>query len=113
VIHQEPEIVPAHVVGENVFIGHLPKQAGLFLDHRALVARTAALLAEFGMAGELAPDQPCEGLGPAQRQMIEIMRAVHAGGRIIAFDEPTSSLTDEEARGSSRSFAGCAPTAWL
>ena len=30
--------------------------------------------------------------------MIEIMRAVRAGGRLIAFDEPTSSLTDEEAR---------------
>ena len=30
--------------------------------------------------------------------MIEIMRAVRAGGRLIAFDEPTSSLTDDEAR---------------
>ena len=40
----------------------------------------------------------CARLGPAQRQMIEIMRAVRAGGRLIAFDEPTSSLTDEEAR---------------
>jgi L-arabinose transport system ATP-binding protein len=98
VIHQEPEIVPHMTVAENVYIGHLPKRAGLFLDRRALVAQTNALLTEFGMAGELAPDQLCEGLGPAQRQMIEIMRAVHAGGRLIAFDEPTSSLTDEEAR---------------
>ena len=44
------------------------------------------------------PADLCARLGPAQRQMIEIMRAVRAGGRLIAFDEPTSSLTDEEAR---------------
>ncbi|MBA3325624.1 MAG: sugar ABC transporter ATP-binding protein, partial [Rhodobacteraceae bacterium] len=98
VIHQEPEIVPHMTVGENIYVGQLPRRAGLLLDGRRLAAQTARLLAEFGMAEELAPDQRCDGLGPAQRQMIEIMRAVHAGGRLIAFDEPTSSLTDAEAR---------------
>ncbi len=98
VIHQEPEIVPHMTVGENIYIGHLPKRAGVLLDSRALSRQTARLLSDFGMDRELSPDQRCEGLGPAQRQMIEIMRAVHAGGRLVAFDEPTSSLTDEEAR---------------
>ncbi|MBN8630816.1 MAG: sugar ABC transporter ATP-binding protein [Rhodobacterales bacterium] len=98
VIHQEPEIVPHMTVGENIFIGNLPKRAGVLLDSRELSLQTARLLSEFGMDQELSPDQRCEGLGPAQRQMIEIMRAVHAGGRLVAFDEPTSSLTDEEAR---------------
>jgi L-arabinose transport system ATP-binding protein len=98
VIHQEPEIVPHMTVGENIFIGRLPRWAGGFLDRAALAAQTTRLLVQFGMAGELSPEQMCEGLGPAQRQMIEIMRAVHAGGRIIAFDEPTSSLTEAEAR---------------
>lgn len=98
VIHQEPEIVPQLSVGENIFIGELPKYLGLLLDRRTLAAKTARLLSDFGMDKELSPTQRCEGLGPAQRQMIEIMRAVHAGGRLIAFDEPTSSLTDAEAR---------------
>ncbi len=98
VIHQEPEIVPHMTVGENIYIGHLPKRAGVLLDARQLSRQTAKLLADFGMERDLSPDQKCEGLGPAQRQMIEIMRAVHAGGRLVAFDEPTSSLTDEEAR---------------
>jgi len=98
VIHQEPEIVPHMTVGENIYIGHLPKHAGVLLDARQLSRQTARLLADFGMERDLSPDQKCEGLGPAQRQMIEIMRAVHAGGRLVAFDEPTSSLTDEEAR---------------
>ncbi len=98
VIHQEPEIVPHMSVGENIFIGHLPRMAGVLLDRRKLAGQTAKLLQDFAMDRELSPGQLCEGLGPAQRQMIEIMRAVHAGGKLIAFDEPTSSLTDEEAR---------------
>ncbi len=98
VIHQEPEVVPHMTVGENIYVGQLPRRAGVLLDGGRLAAQTARLLAEFGMGGELAPEQRCDRLGPAQRQMIEIMRAVHAGGRLIAFDEPTSSLTDAEAR---------------
>jgi L-arabinose transport system ATP-binding protein len=96
VIHQEPEIVPALTVAENVFAGAIPN-VGPFVDRRRLAAGTRAVLARFG-ATEIRPDAPAGTLGPAQRQMVEIMRAVRAGGRIIAFDEPTSSLTDEEAR---------------
>ncbi|KAJ56480.1 ABC transporter [Actibacterium mucosum KCTC 23349] len=98
VIHQEPEIVPDMTVAENIFVGDMPRQGKWFLDRGALNRRTAELLAEFGMSGDLRPTQKCDRLGPAQRQMIEIIRAVRAGGRLIAFDEPTSSLTDDEAR---------------
>jgi L-arabinose transport system ATP-binding protein len=98
VIHQEPEIVPYLTVAENIFMGDMPRRAGLFLDWSSLEGRTAAVLREFGMERDLRPRQLCDALGPAQRQMIEIMRAVRAGGRLIAFDEPTSSLTDDEAR---------------
>ncbi|WP_339983856.1 sugar ABC transporter ATP-binding protein [Gymnodinialimonas ulvae] len=96
VIHQEPEIVPDLTVAENIFAGDLPRKAGHFLDWKRLMRETAALLKKFGIERELHPRQMCGGLGPAQRQMIEIMRAVQAGGRLVAFDEPTSSLTDEE-----------------
>jgi len=98
IIHQEPEIVPYMSVGENIFIGDLPRFGAAFLNRARLRENTRRLLIEFGMETELDPEQHCIGLGPAQRQMIEIMRAVHAGGRLIAFDEPTSSLTDEESR---------------
>lgn len=97
VIHQEPEIVPNMSVGENIFIGDLPRRFGL-LSRRKLTEKTRRILVEFGMERELHAEAKCAGLGPAQRQMIEIMRAVHAGGKLVAFDEPTSSLTDEEAR---------------
>ena len=97
VIHQEPEIVPSLTVAENVFAGAIPR-VGPFVDRRRLMSDAQAVLTRFGAQGDMRPDQAAETLGPAQRQMIEIMRAVRAGGRIIAFDEPTSSLTDEEAR---------------
>ena len=98
VIHQEPDIVPDLTVAENIFIGAMPRRLGVLLDWRGLEERTRAVLSRFGMDEGLRARDLCARLGPAQRQMIEIMRAVRAGGRLIAFDEPTSSLTDEEAR---------------
>jgi L-arabinose transport system ATP-binding protein len=97
VIHQEPEIIPELTVAENIFIGDLQPQGGLFLDRGALEARAAAMLADFDLSSALAPGRPCRDLGPAQRQVIEILRALRPGARLLAFDEPTSSLTEEEA----------------
>ena len=98
VIHQEPEIIPNLSVAENLFLGRLPRRHGGLVDWSRLHRDAAGVLERFGMRGELRPARRCTRLSPAQRQMIEIMRAVDAGGRLIAFDEPTSSLTEEESR---------------
>jgi L-arabinose transport system ATP-binding protein len=97
VIHQEPEIIPELTVAENIFLGAFRAKGVVFLDQDDLSRRTNALLAAFGMDRVLEPDSLCRGLGPAQRQLIEIMRALRPGVRLIAFDEPTSSLTEDEA----------------
>jgi L-arabinose transport system ATP-binding protein len=97
VIHQEPEIIPELTVAENIFLGDFRAKGAVFLDQDDLSRRTVALLAAFGMDRVLEPDSLCRGLGPAQRQLIEIMRALRPGIRLIAFDEPTSSLTEDEA----------------
>lgn len=97
VIHQEPEIIPELTVAENVFIGDMKARGGMFVDRADLFARTEQLLRTFGMQDVISPRQRCEGLGPALRQLIEIMRALRPGARLIAFDEPTSSLTEDEA----------------
>ena len=86
VIHQEPEIVPNLTVAENIFVGELPRLAGVLLDWRKLEEQTDRVLATFGMQQDMRPRQLCGTLGPARRQMIEIMRAIRAGGRLIAFD---------------------------
>lgn len=101
VVHQEPEIIPELTVAENVFIGDYRSRGGL-LDWGDLERRTRTMLTEFGLSGVLEPRQICLGLGPAQRQLIEIMRALRPGLKLLALDEPTSSLTTEE---SERLFA--------
>jgi L-arabinose transport system ATP-binding protein len=98
VIHQEPDIFPDLSVAENLFVGDLRRVAGVFLDRAGLAYRTRALLARFGLEHDLSPWTRAGELGPAHRQLLEIMRALRAGVRLLALDEPTSSLTEEETR---------------
>jgi L-arabinose transport system ATP-binding protein len=98
VIHQEPDIFPDLSVAENLFVGNLGRATRVFLDRAELAARTRALLARFSLEHALSPWTLAGALGPAHRQLLEIMRALRAGVRLLALDEPTSSLTDEEAR---------------
>ncbi len=98
VIHQEPDIAPDLSVAENLFLGDLRAVGGVFLNRRDLLRRTQALLARFRLEHQIRPWTPAGTLGAAHRQLIEIMRALRSGVRILSLDEPTSSLTEEEAR---------------
>ncbi|MGA5821718.1 sugar ABC transporter ATP-binding protein [Kitasatospora sp. NPDC094028] len=99
IIPQEPEIIPHVSVAENVYAGSLPRRAGRRLDRAELRRRTAADLARTGFADVLDPDRLGSELTAAQRQLVEILRALtgRVPPRAIAFDEPTSSLSDHEA----------------
>ena len=97
VIHQEPDIIPDLSIAENLFVGEFRRRAGLFLDRRDLAWRTRQMLAQFGLEADLSPETRAGDLGAAHRQLMEIMRALRAGVRLLALDEPTSSLTEEEA----------------
>jgi len=96
VIAQEPEIVPHVSVAENVYLGELPRRAGRFVDRAALRTRMRTDLARLGFDRDLDPDMLGSKLTAAQRQLVEIMRALTTEARVIAFDEPTSSLSDHE-----------------
>ena len=98
IVHQEPEIIPELSVAENIFIGDLKARGTVFVDWPDLQRRAAAMLARFGLERALEPRAACHGLGPAQRQLIEIMRALRPGVRLLCLDEPTSSLTKDEAQ---------------
>ena len=98
VIHQEPDIVPDLSIAENLFLGGFRRRAGMFLDRTDLARRTVTLLAEFGLERDLDPWLRAGDLRPAQRQLMEIMRALRGGLRVLALDEPTSSLTEEESQ---------------
>lgn len=99
VIYQELHLVPAMTVAENLYLGHLPARLGI-VDRRRL-ARDARRQLEL-IGEDIHPDTPVGELPLAQRQMVEIAKALTRGARIIAFDEPTSSLSEREV---SRLFA--------
>jgi L-arabinose transport system ATP-binding protein len=96
VVAQEPEIIPHVSVAENVYAGVLPRR-GLFFDRASLRAKVAGDLERSGFSGMIDPDQLGGGLSPAQRQIVEILRSLSGAVRVVAFDEPTSSLSDHEA----------------
>ena len=95
VIYQEPEIVPGVDVAENIWVGELPRR-GPFVDRKRLEARVRRDLAEYGFEAVLPMKAMGQDLSPAQRQLVEILRALKSNVRVLALDEPTSSLTEEE-----------------
>ena len=99
IIYQELHLVPRLSVAENLYLGHLPSRAG-WVSRRALHEAARQLLALLGE--DLDPRAEVGTLSIAQRQMVEIAKALSREAKVIAFDEPTSSLTRRE---SDRLFA--------
>jgi L-arabinose transport system ATP-binding protein len=95
VVSQEPEIAAGVSVAENIYLGALP-HSGPFIRRADLNARARADLERFGFGGMLSPTTLGARLSPAQRQVVEIVRCLADDPQIIAFDEPTSSLSDTE-----------------
>ena len=93
VIYQEPNLVPAVTVAENLFVGRLPRR-GLILDRPKLYAMAEREIERLGAT--FAPDDILSDLSTAQRQMVEIGKALAANARILALDEPSSSLSSRE-----------------
>jgi L-arabinose transport system ATP-binding protein len=93
VIYQELHLVPAMTVAENMFLGRLPARMGV-VARRRLHEETERQLRWLGQ--DIAPNAKVGRLPIAQRQMIEIAKALSRGAKVIAFDEPTSSLSARE-----------------
>ncbi len=98
VIYQEPELVPGVSIAENIYLGELPRRFGPFVDWRSLRTQVHEQLARLNFEGVLDPKTLAETLSPAQRQFIEILKALKSDVRVLALDEPTSSLTEQEVR---------------
>lgn len=95
IIYQEPEIIPWVDVQENIWVGELPGRFG-FVNRRQMNNRVQQSLAEYGFENVLPTHLMGYELSSAQRQLVEIMRALKSGIRVLALDEPTSSLTNDE-----------------
>ena len=91
-VSQELSLVPQLDVAQNIFLGQTPAMGigprRRYRDEAAIILQT--------LAPHLQVDAPVQTLGMADRQLVEISRTLARGGRVIAFDEPTSSLTPAE-----------------
>ena len=96
IIYQELTLVPGLTVAENVFLGREARLAPGLVDRPTMIAAAQRLLSHVGAtfdAGGLVA-----GLSIAQRQLVEIAKALSLDARILVMDEPTSALSDRETR---------------
>ncbi|KPQ23302.1 L-arabinose ABC transporter ATP-binding protein AraG [Halomonas sp. hl-4] len=96
IIYQELTLSPNMSVAENLLLGQLPTQRG-FVNRRQLREKALAILDDLG-EGDIHPSTKVRELSIGQQQMIEIGRALLRDAKVIAFDEPTSSLSIQEIR---------------
>jgi simple sugar transport system ATP-binding protein len=89
-VYQENSLVPALTVAQNIFLG----RERFFNRMRGVNIAAQQFLQSLNFGVD--PTASVASLGAAQRQMVEIARAVRQKARIIIFDEPTASLTPEE-----------------
>jgi ABC-type sugar transport system ATPase subunit len=94
IVHQELNLLPDRTVAENVFLGREPVRRGQ-VDRRRMEQDTADLLDRLGAQG-ITPRMPVRWLAVAQRQVVEIVKALSTDARVIAMDEPTAALADHE-----------------
>jgi L-arabinose transport system ATP-binding protein len=90
IIYQELNLVPEMTVAENMMLGRYPVRKNRLIDFNEMY-RTANEQLQYIME-DIDPSVKVKTLPIAQRQMIEISKALLLNARIIAFDEPTSSL---------------------
>jgi len=94
IIYQERQILLELSIAENIFVGNLPTNMFGFIDYKKLYSDTEKLLKEFKL--DKKPTDLVKDLNVAHQQMIEIIKAYHKDFKIIAFDEPTASLSNSE-----------------
>ena len=94
VVHQEMLAFPNLSVTANVFAGREIVGRGGRLQEGAMRERTRELLARLHL--DVPPDAPMDALSAAHRQLVQVARALIFECRVLALDEPTTSLTDAE-----------------
>lgn len=93
IIYQELHLVPEMTVAENIYLGQLPSKKG-FVNRSLLNYEARLQLEHLGL--DIDPDTPLKYLSIGQWQMVEIAKALARNAKVIAFDEPTSSLSARE-----------------
>jgi rhamnose transport system ATP-binding protein len=91
---QEPTVFPDLTVAENVFAGRHRRTRLRSVSWGAMRSEAARILEELG--ADFPPDAPVRGLGVADRQLLEIAKALSSSARLLIMDEPTAALSPHE-----------------
>ncbi len=92
-IHQELNLAEQMSVEENVFLGREIMKGGV-LDRAAMNAKVSEYLREIGL--NISASDRVSDLSIAQKQMVEIIKAISRNARVLIMDEPTAVLTESE-----------------
>lgn len=95
IVYQERSLVEMLSIAENVFANRHPKTKWGMVDYRQLYATTQVLLEQLNLT-HLSPKTRIEVLSPAERQLVEIAKALSQHPQILILDEPTASITEQE-----------------
>ncbi len=93
IVHQELSMIPTLTILENFFLGKETHKNGI-LDKKQMRKEYFEVCEKLDF--HIDPDIKTRDVSVARQQMVEIMKCIHANARIIVFDEPTTSLTDDE-----------------
>ncbi|MBS4206608.1 sugar ABC transporter ATP-binding protein [Bacillus sp. FJAT-50079] len=95
IIHQELNLLPFLSVAENIYIHSLPRN-GINLNRKKLYRDTKELLDELGF--HIDPNAIVGEMTVASQQLVEIAKALSFNSKILVMDEPTSAITEQEAK---------------
>ena len=93
-VHQELNQALKRSVMDNIWLGRYPTIGGIAVNEKKMYNDTMAIFKELDI--NVDPHRIMSTMPVSQRQMVEIAKAVSYNSKVIVFDEPTSSLTEEE-----------------
>ncbi|WP_158589030.1 sugar ABC transporter ATP-binding protein [Alginatibacterium sediminis] len=93
-VYQEFSLISDLSVAENIFLGHSPKTSRNLIDWKEMQAKAQAILDT--LESPIKPKAIVRYLSVAERQIVEIAKALSYESKVLIMDEPTSSLSEED-----------------
>ncbi len=93
-VHQELDVINDLTVADNIFLNREIKKAGILLNTKEMVNRTSKLFSDLGVS--INPNAMVSELKTAEKQLLEICRALYIDAKLLILDEPTTALSNDE-----------------